>query len=909
MWMDPKNDDENYLLKENISKEKDYNLVLEKDWNLIKELFGATNIIKRKRNNVELIKLEVIILDKRFYKMNCLNLLKPKYIQTKIKITIKQFNEKILRCVNYALKNNDLESEIINNEENFENIDEKNTCDENINMEDLTNSKINEYNNDYINENALMNNINIYQNMNISFEDNRIKEEISFCKLNKENKELLIEILTGFINDIPQYESIYINKIFLKDEDPLELLFNYYDDLKDILIIEIKNNNTNPFLLEKQQNKKGLFQCSICSQLISEENKYNCPKCHISCYCSKKCCESLVNENENHIKLHLCLKDLIIKNSNNNLKYNNYNLVGLMNLGNTCFINSTLQCLFNTNDLSNYFLQNYYKKEINIHNKQGYKGEIVEAFANLLRKVKSSNNTRINPIDFIRTFFTKNKSLNLRNQQDAQEFLSLLLDSLHEDLNRITNKPYVLLEEQKETESDLEASKRFWDLYKKRENSIIVDLFHGQFKSKITCLTCNKSSITYEPFIFLGLPIPQKHDQEIIKFFFGNKWEYFGFDLKEKSTVFDLKEKAINHMKMCGYGINEPNEVLYNIIELVQFDQNKIIKNIFNDNYNKINDSELLSNVLNKDKSEIVLYEKKFDKEYFNIYAYPIKGDDYDSSSYPICIPVTKDMTLKYIIENIKDTILNFYINNINCKEKDIIKIGLLHRKNDGWIYYFANFLDSRENCPLCKNKEENYCEFNNEFCTIGYIFKKLNYKPILFVIGFAKKKLLNRNLKIPDKVNNGLFFLNDCLKLFCEEELLNSDNKWYCNICKKHKTAKKQIRLFKLPIYLIIQLKKFKNSSGLFYSSHEKKDIFIKYPIHNLDLSKYVEDKEGNKQKYDLYAVIQHHGAISEGHYTAICKINDIWVLFNDSQLSQINNPVTYDAYLLFYRKNEKNF
>ena len=719
---------------------------------------------------------------------------------------------------------------------------------------------------------------------------------------------MLIEIFTGFINDIPEYESIYINKIFLKDEDPLELLFNYYDDLKEILIIEIKKNNSNSFLLEKKQKGNGILQCSICNKLISEENKYNCPKCHISFFCSKQCCESSLNENLNHAKLHLYLKDLIIKNINNNLKYNNYNLVGLMNLGNTCFINSTLQCLFNTRDLSNYFLQNHYKKEINIHNKQGYKGEIVEAFANLLRKAKTSNIIRINPIDFIRTFFTKNKSLNLRNQQDAQEFLSLLLDSLHEDLNRITNKPYILLEEQKETESDIEASQRFWDLYKKRENSIIVDLFHGQFKSKITCSNCGKSSITYEPFIFLGLPIPQKHEQQIIKFFFNNKWEYFGFDIKEKSTILDLKEKAINHMKMCGYGINETNETLYNIIELVQFDQNKIIKNIFNDDSSQINNNTLLSTVLNKDL-EIVIYEKKINKEFFNIYAYPIKGDDYDSSSYPISIPVTKDMSIKKIIENTKLKILNMYINNINSKINDIIKMGILHRKNDGWMYYFSFFLDSREYCPLCQNKEENYCEFNNEFVRIGYIFKKLNYKPILFVIGFTKKKLLKRSIKLPDKLNNGLFFLNDCLKLFCEEELLNSDNKWYCNVCKQHKTAKKQIRLFKLPNYLIIQLKKFKNTTGFFNSSHEKKDIFIKYPLHNLDLSKYVEDKAGNKQKYDLYAVIQHHGEISEGHYTAICKINDIWVLFNDSQLSQINNPVTYDAYLLFYRKSENNF
>ena len=130
----------------------------------------------------------------------------------------------------------------------------------------------------------------------------------------------------------------------------------------------------------------------------------------------------------------------------------------------------------------------------------------------------------------------------------------------------------------------------------------------------------------------------------------------------------------------------------------------------------------------------------------------------------------------------------------------------------------------------------------------------------------------------------------------------------WYCTTCGKHRAAKKQIRLFKLPRYLIIQLKKFQNSSGFLYSSNDKKDSFIKYPLNNLDLSNFIENNEDINKKYELYAVIQHHGEINQGHYTAICKINDMWVLYNDSILSKINNPITNDAYLLFYRMNEKN-
>ena len=160
--------------------------------------------------------------------------------------------------------------------------------------------------------------------------------------------------------------------------------------------------------------------------------------------------------------------------------------------------------------------------------------------------------------------------------------------------------------------------------------------------------------------------------------------------------------------------------------------------------------------------------------------------------------------------------------------------------------------------------------------------------------------------MRINENLENGIYFLNDCLKFFCEEELLNNENMWYCNQCKKHKKAKKQIKLYKMPKYLIIQLKKFENKVGFFNSINEKKkEVFIKYPINNLDLSDFIENEEQKKYKYDLYAVIQHHGKINEGHYTAICNINDNWVLYNDSQLFKMDNPVTDDAYILFYKRN----
>ncbi len=96
---------------------------------------------------------------------------------------------------------------------------------------------------------------------------------------------------------------------------------------------------------------------------------------------------------------------------------------------------------------------------------------------------------------------------------DSSELLSFLLDGLHEDLNRVRKKPATSAIDSN-NRSDAEVSREAWDTYLLRNRSIVVDTLQGQLKSKVVCPveTCGKVSITFDPYMFLSVPLPTIND-------------------------------------------------------------------------------------------------------------------------------------------------------------------------------------------------------------------------------------------------------------------------------------------------------------------------------------------------------------------------------------------------------------
>lgn len=239
----------------------------------------------------------------------------------------------------------------------------------------------------------------------------------------------------------------------------------------------------------------------------------------------------------------------------NNTTYENYKnkgISGLVNLGNTCFINACVQVLSHTYELGEILNQPSYKKKV----KNKVESALFIEFDNL-RQILWSENCTVSPGKFIKTVqkvaqLKDTEMFTGYNQNDLPEFLLFIIDCFHSSLAREIK---MNISGQVETETDTIAVQCFEmikNMYSK-EYSEIWNLFYAVHVSEIISLETGKRlRLTPEPFFMIDLPIPLNNKSPTIHDCFDLYGE--GEVLEGENAWYDEKvEKKVSIKKKISF--------------------------------------------------------------------------------------------------------------------------------------------------------------------------------------------------------------------------------------------------------------------------------------------------------------------------------------------------------------------
>ena len=271
---------------------------------------------------------------------------------------------------------------------------------------------------------------------------------------------------------------------------------NYKSKNLNVLEVENRNNNNNNKNKNKISKNKKIEMNFIPEYEIS--NKDNILKNEIS---NKVNNNILKQYKYNPKKEDNKIINIVAYNNNEPI------LIGLNNIGATCYMNATLQCLSNTDKLTKFFLNKYIYKPNN-------KNKIMSNEYYIVIKHlwdRKNNNSSYSPYEFKQKLSQENPLFNGINANDSKDLINFLLERFHNELNIIKNRNNSHnINYNYDPNAQLDENKMLTLFIKEFEtnyNSIISDLFYGLMETKSQCQKCKYIKFNFQVYSFLEFPL------------------------------------------------------------------------------------------------------------------------------------------------------------------------------------------------------------------------------------------------------------------------------------------------------------------------------------------------------------------------------------------------------------------
>uniref|UniRef100_A0A8C6WKE3 ubiquitinyl hydrolase 1 n=1 Tax=Neogobius melanostomus TaxID=47308 RepID=A0A8C6WKE3_9GOBI len=574
---------------------------------------------------------------------------------------------------------------------------------------------------------------------------------------------------------------------------------------------------------------------------------------------------------------------------------------GLSNLGNTCFMNSSIQCVSNTKPLTDYFTSGTHLYELNRTNPIGMRGHMAKCYGDLVLELWSGTQKNVAPLKLRWTIAKYAPRFNGFQQQDSQELLAFLLDGLHEDLNRVHEKPYVELKDS-DGRPDWEVASEAWENHLRRNRSIVVDLFHGQLKSQVKCKTCGHISARFDPFNFLSLPLPMDsymHLEITVIKLDGSTPVRFGLRLnmdekytglkKQLSELCSLKPEQIllaevhsSNIKnfpqdnqkvrmsvngfLCAFEIPVPGSptslssptltgqyitpiangsaVNGHLIPnggpgtvALSDPETPLVNGVTNGHLTPVQDSPFIGYI-------IAMHRKMMRSE---LYFLSSQKNRPSLFGMPLIVPCTVHTSKKDLYDAV-------WIQVSRLASPLPPQEASNHAQDCddsmGYQYPFTLRVVGKDGnscawCPWYRFCRGCTIECTEERASVGNAYIAVDWDPTALHLRYqtSQERIVEEHSSVEQsrRAQAEPISLDSCLKAFTSEEELGEDELYYCSKCKTHRLATKKLDLWRLPPILIVHLKRFQFVNGRWIKSQK----IVKFPREKFDPSAFLAPRD----------------------------------------------------------------